>query len=104
MLMQEHIKDHVTDMKAIQLAPGLVPNDQVSLPNHPNLSAPVNPAEMPVQSGNEPSKPTVGQQTAPMATVRKQLPSPANPSPLKVIAKKKKSATIKLTKGVKNGK
>lgn len=37
-LFQEHIKDHVNAMQATQVAPGLVPNDQVSMPNEPRLN------------------------------------------------------------------
>ena len=35
-LLQQHIKDHVTAMTAILSAPGLVPNDQVSMPQEPH--------------------------------------------------------------------
>lgn len=37
-LFQDHIKDHVQAMQATQVAPGLVPNDQISMPNPPNLN------------------------------------------------------------------
>lgn len=36
-LFQEHIKDHVTAMKATQVAPGLVPNGKEGDPNPPGL-------------------------------------------------------------------
>jgi len=72
-LMQQHIKDHITDMQAIQVAPGLVPNDQISMPNKPNLNAPSNPAQMPSQQ--QPPKPT--NETAPLAGAKKQ--NPLNP-------------------------
>lgn len=69
-LMQEHIKDHITDMKATQVAPGLVPNDQISIPNNPNLNAPQNPAQMPSPQ-QPPQPPTVQGKTAPITKVRK---------------------------------
>lgn len=67
-LMQEHIKDHINDMKAIQTAPGLVPNDQMSLPNPPTLT-PQHPTP-PVTPGtnNEPAKTQA--KTAPIAKAR----------------------------------
>lgn len=46
-LFQDHIKDHVDAMQATQVAPGLVPNDQVSMPNPPNLSDVGPPGQMP---------------------------------------------------------
>lgn len=85
-LMQQHIKDHIEDMQAIQVAPGLVPNDQEGLPNHPNLNAPKNPAEMPSQ--NEPVK--AQDEQSMMAKSRKQNPiyekakkSPAHLGPVR---------------------
>lgn len=36
-LEQDHIKDHVQAMQATQVAPGLVPNDQIAMPNKPTL-------------------------------------------------------------------
>lgn len=36
-LFQDHIKDHIQDMQAVQVAPGLVPNDQSGTPNQPSL-------------------------------------------------------------------
>ena len=104
-LVQAHIKQHIENMQAIQLAPGLVPNDQVSLPNPPSLNAPQNPAQMPTQ--NQSPKPT--NQTAPLAAARKQNPinpptAANNSGALKVpVPKKKKGSTIKSTKGGING-
>lgn len=46
-LFQEHIKDHVNAMQATQVSPGLVPNDQMSMPNAPNLKDSGKPGEMP---------------------------------------------------------
>lgn len=106
-LMQQHVKDHIEAMKAIQLAPGLVPNDQTGLPNQPSLNAPQNPAQMP--STAESPKPK--KEASPLVIARKQNPinppSKANNSPLPVkkVAKPKKASTIKLkkVKGVANG-
>lgn len=36
-LFEHHIKDHADAMRATQVAPGLVPNDQISLPNEPTI-------------------------------------------------------------------
>jgi len=36
-LFTQHMKDHVSAMQAITSTPGLVPNDQISMPNQPNL-------------------------------------------------------------------
>jgi hypothetical protein len=38
-LFEQHMKDHVQAMQAIVSSPGLVPNDQISMPNHPMLKA-----------------------------------------------------------------
>lgn len=57
LLMQQHIKDHITDMQAIQLSPGLVVNDQVALPNTPSLNAPKMPNQMPSQGSSKPAAP-----------------------------------------------
>lgn len=46
-LFQNHIKDHVEAMQATQVAPGLVPNDQISMPNSPNLHDTGRPGAMP---------------------------------------------------------
>jgi hypothetical protein len=51
-LFTEHIKDHVQAMQATQVAPGLVPNDQVSMPNPPNLSDTGQPGQMPQSDTN----------------------------------------------------
>lgn len=72
-LMQGHIKDHIEDMQAMQVAPGLVPNDQISIPNNANLNAPDRPGDMP----KNPSQPTVASQTHPLAASRKLPPQPA---------------------------
>jgi hypothetical protein len=98
-LMQQHIKDHIEDMRAIQVAPGLVPNDQEGLPNHPSLNAPQNPAEMPSQ--NEPVHPK--DEMSMMARARSQNPlnspgkSPAHLGPVKPELKPQ-SATMKADK------
>lgn len=39
-LFQAHVKDHVTAMQNILSAPGLVPNDQVGMPNSPRVQLP----------------------------------------------------------------
>lgn len=51
-LFQNHIKDHVQAMEATQVAPGLVPNDQISSPNPPNLSDTGQPGQMPQSDTN----------------------------------------------------
>jgi hypothetical protein len=68
-LMQEHIRDHINDMRAIQLAPGLVPNDQMGTPNPPTLT-PQHP-----QSPQEPGEPQKTQQkVSPVAKARLKQP------------------------------
>lgn len=37
-MFKQHMSDHVQAMSATQVAPGLVPNDQISIPNPPNLN------------------------------------------------------------------
>jgi hypothetical protein len=65
-LFQDHIKDHVHAMQATQVAPGLVPNDQIAMPNEPSLNdAQPNSAQMP-QSAQQPQQPAPqAPQTAP---------------------------------------
>lgn len=65
-LIQQHIQDHINAMRDIQLSPGLVPNDQIGLPNPPSLNAPDRPGEMP-KSDTQPK-----QQVNPVIENRKQ--------------------------------
>lgn len=98
-LMQQHIKDHITDMQAIQVAPGLVPNDQISLPNPPNLNAPKNPAEMPSQNPSSPQS-----ETAPMTAARSEnalSPHQAAAHMLGKSTEQKQAAQAKLTNNTK---
>lgn len=55
-LFKEHIKDHVNAMQSTQVSPGLVPNDQISMPNQPNLSD-TTPANQMPQGDTAPSGP-----------------------------------------------
>lgn len=75
-LFQQHIKDHVEDMQATQVAPGLVPNDQISMPNEPNLQDQAPPGQMPQgeptnQSNTAPPK--APNATAPTAKPASQI-------------------------------
>lgn len=75
-LFQQHIKDHVEDMQATQVAPGLVPNDQISMPNEPNLQDQAPPGQMPQgqptnQSNTAPPK--APNATAPTAKPAEQI-------------------------------
>lgn len=54
-MFKQHISDHVQAMSATQVAPGLVPNDQISIPNPPNLNDRAQANEMP--KGNEEVQP-----------------------------------------------
>lgn len=108
-LMQEHIKDHINDMKAIQVAPGLVVNDQISIPNQPNLNAPKNPGEMPTQEAQN-GPPKAEGYVSPVAAVHhQQSPLATQNQPgnklTNAVGKSTKSA-VKQTKlrGAKNGK
>lgn len=121
-LFQEHIKDHVQAMQATQVAPGLVPNDQISMPNQPNLNDVGKPGEMPQGDTNldeAAAKRQAQKQQAPIAkpvpkTVAPGTPPGPNPPPQEVpspkLAPKKKvvqnkTSANKLTKGGKsNGK
>lgn len=51
-LFAEHIKDHVNAMQATQVAPGLVPNDNVSMPNPPTVQ------DKPTEPGKPPKRDT----------------------------------------------
>lgn len=70
-LFQEHIKDHVNAMQATQVAPGLVPNDQVGRPNPPNLNDTGQPGQMPQGDTN---KDQAKQMPAPVASSQKLAP------------------------------
>ena len=37
-LFEQHMKDHVAAMKLLLSSPGLIPNDQIGIPNQPNLT------------------------------------------------------------------
>lgn len=51
-LFKQHIKDHTLAMEAIQVAPGLVPNDQISMPNQANLNDTGPVGQMPQEDTN----------------------------------------------------
>ncbi len=76
-LMQTHIKDHIEAMQAIQLSPGLVPNDQVGLPNKPSINAPDTPGEMPNTMPNP--TPKAPDQQAPLAKIKSNHPAHLGP-------------------------
>lgn len=79
-LLQQHIKDHIEEMKAIQVAPGLVPNDQEGLPNHPALNQPQNPSQVPPDQ--EPPSPQ--SEASNLVKPRNQLgKTPAHMGPIK---------------------
>lgn len=65
-LFQQHIKDHVMDMQATQVAPGLVPNDQITTPNPPNLQDTGQPGQMPQPDTN------AGEQASNQASAQQQ--------------------------------
>lgn len=102
-LVQGHIKDHIQAMEAIQSAPGLVPNDQISMPNQPNLRDTGPPGQMP-QAGTQPQGKTSGppgksNQQAPMQQP-KQAQDEVAPvtKPLKKVAPKGKLVQNKTVK------
>lgn len=64
-LFQGHIKDHVEAMQATQVAPGLVPNDQISMPNPPNLNDTGPPGKMPQGDTNMDEKAAESQKNPP---------------------------------------
>lgn len=55
-LFKDHMNDHLTAIQALQVAPGLMPNDQMSQPNPPHLNTP------PVVSNQDMSKAALTQQ------------------------------------------
>lgn len=83
---QDHIKDHMTDLQAMQVAPGLVPNDQGSMPNPPNLKDTGSPGEMPQGDNSQPAPngqsnqapPAKGQSLPTMQQKQAPLVKPAN--------------------------
>lgn len=118
-LFHGHVKDHVQAMEATQVAPGLVPNDQMSMPNQPNLSDTGEPGQMPKgdtnisQNDKKPAQPQQPMEPAahmtakppPGAPIPKPVPKPIA-SKSKLVqnkAKPKKSKTSKLG-GKNNGK
>lgn len=95
-LFQDHIKDHVQDMQSTQVAPGLVPNDQISTPNSPNLKDTGQPGQMPqADTGGIDAR-----QAKIMAKNKKDsMPSPLAPKSKASNNKVKPKAASKLTKG-----
>jgi hypothetical protein len=63
-LIQAHVKDHLAAMQSVLSVPGLVPNDQVALPNPANLKDAGSPGEMPQSGSGQPSNATPAQQSA----------------------------------------
>lgn len=55
-----HIKDHIQAMQDTQVSPGLVPNDQISMPQTPNLQDTGNKGNMPQAAGLPDNTPTKG--------------------------------------------
>lgn len=96
-LFKEHIKDHVDAMQATQTAPGLVPNDQISMPNQPNLHDTGPPGQMPQGDTNidqQKAKEKAAAQQAPIATPADKI------APQNLIAKKGASDIIKPEGGI----
>lgn len=77
-LFQDHIKDHVQDLQATQVSPGLVPNDQVSMPNHPGLNDVGGKGEMPKADTNEAKQQEAKAQQAPIAKPAENIAPKAN--------------------------
>src|SRR6266852_5589072 len=73
-LFAQHIKDHLQAMKDIVSAPGLVPNDQVGMPNQPRVPPP-QPGQLPqnLQQAQDKVAPAVN--TKPMATMPGSKPA-----------------------------
>lgn len=95
-LFERHIKDHIDAMSATQVAPGLVPNDQVNMPNRPNLKDNAQPGEMPKQS-----PPPISQHAnSPGVKPNPLMPKAAEPLSETVA---KKSSSGKLSKVKKKG-
>lgn len=99
-LMQQHIKDHIAEMQAIQVAPGLVPNDQESLPNHPSLNAPQNPSEMPTQNVSPKAQDSMASIAKSKTPGPLSSPKASHPGPLKPELKpdNKLTQSVKLPK------
>lgn len=70
-LFQGHIKDHIQSMQAVQVAPGLVPNDQMGSPNPPNLHDTGGPGQMPHPAPGQAQN--AQQQQAPIAKPMSKL-------------------------------
>lgn len=75
-LFQQHVKDHVQAMQNIMSAPGLVPNDQVGMPNTPRVqpaNQPASPPQPQPKPGEDPNQmPNKGQQAnGPVSTTPK---------------------------------
>lgn len=100
-LFEHHIKDHIDAMKATQVAPGLVPNDQIGIPNQPNLKDNAQQGEMPkgeqsplpAQAPQHPQAPS-----SPGLKHKPLMPQAATPLSESVA---KKGASAKLTKSKK---
>lgn len=88
-LFQEHIKDHVQSMQATQVSPGLVPNDQISMPNQPNLQDNAGPGEMPKGDGD-----TSPEQQAPIAKPAEKV-APKNKLVQNKVVKPKKASKLR---------
>jgi hypothetical protein len=73
-LLKDHIKDHVTAMQQLQVAPGLAPNDQMGMPNPPNLQDTGQPGQMPQSDTN------AGQGKSAAPTMQSNQ-APPNPPP-----------------------
>lgn len=62
-LFHDHMKDHMAAQVATQAAPGLMPNQTISMPNQPNLNAP-NEVGQPAQTDAQDTSPIAQQQAA----------------------------------------
>jgi hypothetical protein len=112
-LFQGHIKAHVQDMEATQVAPGLVPNDQMSTPNNPSLQDTGSDTEMPQPNTDaseahpQPQNPSQQSNVAP-PTLKNPLTSSspqAQQAPIASKPKQSNNSNVKSNKlkGKKNG-
>lgn len=82
-MFQQHVKDHLQAMQAIVSAPGLVPNDQVGMPNPVKLQNPAQPQNaQPTAPGKVPTgnPPQAQSKVTPMV---KPQPGAVSPMPSK---------------------
>lgn len=106
-LFQEHVKDHIEAMKSLQVAPGLVPNDQISMPNPPNLNDTGKPGSLPqgdTGADQMAKDQEVKQKIAPLAKPAEKIAPKNQLVQNKKTVKVKKPNSIIKPGGKKNGK